>query len=110
MPHHAPTLRSATLLMCALLLAPSKAALASPPVLHCSQAPRAQWLSEARIREIFGAQRYVMHTLKITREGCYEFYAVNAQGQAVEAYLDAVTGQERYRQAVQLAPGPRAQP
>lgn len=103
MPHPAPTaLHPLLLALCTLLLAPCGPAQASPPSLHCTQAPRTQWLSEAQIREVFGAQRYVMHTLKVTQEGCYEFYAVDAQGQAVEAYLDAVTGQVRHRQAVRL--------
>lgn len=101
MPHCVFSLCQRSLALCALLLS-SASALASPPQLQCTQAPRAQWLSEAQIRDVFGAQRYVMHTLKVTQEGCYEFYAVDAQGQAVEAYLDPVTGQVRHRQAVRL--------
>ncbi|MDY0105843.1 MAG: PepSY domain-containing protein [Giesbergeria sp.] len=60
----------------------------------CTDTPRSQWMSEARAREIFGASRYVAVKFKISKGNCHEFYAVDAQGGVVEAYLHPVTGQE----------------
>ena len=60
----------------------------------CTDAPRSQWMSEARAREIFGASRFVVVKFKVSKGNCHEFYAVDAQGGVVEAYLHPVTGQE----------------
>lgn len=58
----------------------------------CTQAPRAQWMPEAKIREIFGEQHYTLARLKISRGNCYEFYAISPDGSVVEAYYHPVSG------------------
>lgn len=71
---------------------------ASPPTeeLICTTAPRSAWMSEERIRDIFRASTYTLVKLKISSSNCYEFYAVDVNGDAVEAYYNPVTG-ERVR-------------
>lgn len=64
--------------------------------LVCTTAPRSEWMSEARIRDIFRASTYALVKLKISSSNCYEFYAVDVNGDAVEAYYNPVTG-ERVR-------------
>lgn len=77
-----------------LLVAPSVHASSPTEKVFCTHAPRSQWMSEAQAREIFGAAHYVVVKFKISRGNCHEFYAVDAQGGVVEAYLHPVTGQE----------------
>lgn len=78
-----------------LLLASAGAHASSPDEkVVCTDAPRSQWMSEARAREIFGASRYVAVKFKVSKGNCHEFYAVDAQGGVVEAYLHPVTGKE----------------
>lgn len=60
----------------------------------CTQAPRSEWLPEAKIKEIFDVNRFTMAKLKISRGNCYEFYAVHPDGSIVEAYYDPVSGKE----------------
>lgn len=78
------------------LLGPCAPVHASAPTekVVCTDAPRSQWMSEARAREIFGASRFVVVKFKVSKGNCHEFYAVDAQGGVVEAYLHPVTGQE----------------
>ena len=77
-----------------LLVAPSVHASSPTEKVFCTHAPRSQWMSEAKAHEIFGASRYVVVKFKISKGNCHEFYAVDAQGGVVEAYLHPVTGQE----------------
>lgn len=82
----------------ALLLASllsSGSASASPPAesVRCTDpATRPQWLSEQAIRQQFGDQDYATAKLKVSRGGCYEFYAVRRDGSIVEAYYHPISG------------------
>lgn len=83
---------------CGLLLAAAATigAQASSPtekIVCTDPANRSQWLSEARIREIFGDKNFSLVTHKVSRGGCYEFYAVHLDGSIVEAYYHPITGQ-----------------
>lgn len=68
-------------------------ALASTPAeqVFCTQAPRSQWVGEARIREIFGTQDYVTIAFKESKTHCYEFYAIRKDGDVIEAYYHPVS-------------------
>ena len=70
-------------------------ALASPPTekVVCTQAERSTWLSEAKIREVFGEASFTLVKLKVSHGNCYEFYAVHRDGSVVEAYYHPVTGE-----------------
>lgn len=70
------------------------AAEASSPAekLVCTQAPRAEWMPEQKIREIFGDKEYALVKFKISRGNCYEFYAIHRDGSVVEAYHHPVSG------------------
>lgn len=59
----------------------------------CTQAPRSSWLPEARIREIFEEKRFTLAKLKISRGNCYEFYAVEKNGNVIEAYYHPISGE-----------------
>ena len=80
----------------ALLVTGAGIAHASTPAekIICTQAPRSEWLPEAKIKEIFDVKRFTMAKLKISRGNCYEFYAVHPDGSIVEAYYDPVSGKE----------------
>lgn len=86
-----------------LLLAGTGFTYASSPSekIICTQAPRSEWLSETRIKEIFDVKRFTMTKLKISRGNCYEFYAVHPDGSIVEAYYNPVSGKEvRYNRVM----------
>ena len=57
----------------------------------CTQAPKAQWVSEARIRAHFDESQYVQVFFKTSKHQCYEFYAIGKDGSTVEAYYDPVS-------------------
>ena len=80
----------------ALLITGTGIAHSSSPTekIICTQAPRSEWLPEAKIKEIFDVKRFTMAKLKISRGNCYEFYAVHSDGSIVEAYYDPVSGKE----------------
>jgi len=59
----------------------------------CTQVPRSEWLSEARIKNLFGVRNFTLVKLKVSRGNCYEFYAVHRDGSIVEAYYDPVSGE-----------------
>lgn len=77
-----------------LALAASSVSYASPPAekVVCTDAPRAQWMSEQQARAIFDAPKYSLVRFKVSKGDCHEFYAVAANGDVVEAYLHPVTG------------------
>lgn len=77
-----------------LVLAISSVAYASPPAekIVCTDAPRAQWMSEQQARAIFDAPKYSLVRFKVSKGNCHEFYAVATNGDVVEAYLHPVTG------------------
>ncbi|MFZ2269796.1 MAG: PepSY domain-containing protein [Azonexus sp.] len=76
-------------------LAASGMANASSPAekLVCTDAPRSEWMSEAKAREVFGAKGYAQVKFKVSRGNCYEFYAVHRDGSIVEAYYHPVSGE-----------------
>lgn len=61
--------------------------------LVCTQAPRSEWMSEAKIRQIFGDKDYQLTKFKVSGGNCYEFYAVHHDGSVVEAYYNPVSGE-----------------
>jgi hypothetical protein len=79
---------------------------ASPPkeVIRCTEAPKSTWVSEQKIREIFGEKDYAIVKFKISRTNCYEFYAVAKDNSVVEAYYDPVSGKQVRYQRVSIAP------
>lgn len=87
-------------LMCALSvvlgLTASSGVLASWPAekLVCTNAPRSDWMPEAKIRAIFGDQQYALVKFMVSRGNCYEFYAIGKDGSVVEAYYHPVSGEQ----------------
>lgn len=68
---------------------------ASPPaekIVCADPATRSSWMSEQAIRKHFGDQQYAVAKLKVSRGGCYEFYAVQHDGAIVEAYYHPISG------------------
>jgi hypothetical protein len=67
-----------------------KALAATPvtPVFSCTSAAQNFWLSEAKLREVFGDRQYLLVQFKVSRGNCYEFYAIAKDGSIVEAYYD----------------------
>lgn len=78
---------------CGVLFAAAAHASSPAERVVCTETPRAQWLPEARIRQIFGAADYSLARLKVSRGNCYEFYAIARDGGIVEAYYHPVSGQ-----------------
>lgn len=73
----------------------------------CTKAPKSEWISEAKIKEIFGEKDFSLVKLKVSRGNCYEFYAVHKDNSVVEAYYDPVTGKAmRYNRVTVTAPEP----
>jgi len=73
----------------------------------CTEAPRSGWLSEAKIRGIFGEKNFTVVKLKVSRGNCYEFYAVHRDGSVVEAYYQPVSGEVvRYNRVTIQAAAP----
>lgn len=115
MTHRTPAQPPSTRLLPAVLLVLSlgtgPSAWASTPQekVFCTDAPRSQWLSEAKARDLFGASRYVLVQYKVSKGNCHEFYAVDAQGTVVEAYMHPVTGEtiRSTRIPADAAPAPR---
>ena len=58
----------------------------------CTDAPQSTWMSEAQARERFQADKYLLVRFKVSSEKCHEFYAVEHDGTALEAYVHPVTG------------------
>lgn len=59
----------------------------------CASADKKAWMTEAQARQIFNAQGYALVKFKLSKGNCYEFYAVEHNGDIVEAYLHPVTGE-----------------
>lgn len=93
------------LLLALALMAGAQASSPAEKVVCADPANRSGWLSEARIREIFGEQNYAQAKLKVSRGGCYEFYAVHADGSIVEAYYHPVSGEVVRYNRVEARPG-----
>ncbi len=81
---------------------------ASPPgekVVCSDPGERASWMSEAKIRAVFGEQDFTQVKLKVSRGNCYEFYAIHKDGSIVEAYYHPITGQVVRYNRVEAKPG-----
>lgn len=76
-------------------LATALLAHASPPQekVVCTDAPRSTWMTQQQAHKVFQAERYLLVKFKVSRGNCHEFYAVDALGTVVEAYLHPVTGE-----------------
>jgi hypothetical protein len=81
-------------LICMLLCLPALDAIASTftEQVMCTNEPRGKWMSEEKIKAIFGADKYMLVKFKVSRTNCYEFYALAHSGQIVEAYYHPITG------------------
>ena len=79
---------------CALACLLPATAIASTPAeqVRCTDEPRGKWLSEEKIKQVFGMEKYALVKFKVSRTNCYEFYAVQHSGEIIEAYYHPVTG------------------
>jgi hypothetical protein len=104
-------LLSAVIFVLSLGTGPSTWASTPQEKVLCSNAPRSQWLSEAKARDLFEASRYVLVKYKVSKGNCHEFYAVDAQGTVVETYMHPVTGEiiRSTRIPADAPPAPRTQ-
>ena len=76
----------APLFLAAVML--SAAAFASP---QCTDAPRAQWLTEAAMKQKVLDQGYSIKLFQVTGN-CYEIYGKDKAGKNVEIYFDPTDG------------------
>ena len=61
--------------------------------LECTTADKASWLSEETTKDLLLSQGYKqVREIEVTDGQCYEVYAVDAQGEKVELYLDPTDG------------------
>lgn len=58
----------------------------------CGNAPMTEWKSEAEIRRTAVGLGYQVRKVKV-EDGCYEVYAIRADGARVEAFLNPVSGE-----------------
>lgn len=65
------------------------AAFASPP---CTKEPKANWLSETKMKEKVATMGYREIKVFETSGSCYEIYAINAEGHKAEVYFNPVDG------------------
>ena len=75
-----PLIASLALLPGALLAAPK-----------CTDAPRAQWMSEATMKQKVLDQGYAIDVFKVSGT-CYEIYGKTREGKKVEIYFDPTDG------------------
>jgi hypothetical protein len=73
-----------------IVLAPAGVALADDDT-DCGKSPRDQWMSEDDIETRATELGYDVRSVD-TEDGCYEVYAVDANGARLELYLNPVTG------------------
>ena len=59
---------------------------------NCGNAPQNQWMSLDDITTKATGMGYKVHQVKI-EDGCYEIYAVDKNGNRVEAYFNPVTAE-----------------
>lgn len=79
----------------AVPLALAFAALAAPPsqatgLATCDSGPRNTWQSQGKLDKQLRERGWKVNRIKIDG-GCYEVYAIDAQGKRVEAYFHPVT-------------------
>jgi hypothetical protein len=65
---------------------------ASADTKSCGNAPQAEWMSIADLEARATAMGYKVRQVKI-EDGCYEIYALDKNGERVEAYLNPVTAE-----------------
>jgi hypothetical protein len=58
----------------------------------CGNAPQSQWMSNDDVQTKAKAMGYKVRQVKI-EDGCYEIYALDKDGNRVEAYLNPVTAE-----------------
>jgi hypothetical protein len=80
-----------SILIAPLLLA--AAALSSPVFAapQCTAAPRAQWMTEAAMKQKVLDQGYTIKVFQVTGN-CYEIYGKDKSGNKVEIYFDPTDG------------------
>ncbi|HEX5778172.1 MAG TPA: PepSY domain-containing protein [Xanthobacteraceae bacterium] len=78
--------RVVLLLTFAVLAGP---AMAGP---NCTSEPKANWLSEAAMKEKIAALGYKFRVFKVTSGNCYEIYGTDTGGKRIEVYFHPVTG------------------
>ncbi len=66
----------------------SASAFAAP---QCTSAPRAQWLTEAALKQKVLDQGYTIKVFQVTGN-CYEIYGKDKAGKNVEIYFDPTDG------------------
>ena len=68
-------------------------ALADNEDLKCTAAAQSSWMSEDATKDFLTKQGYKeVRSIEATDGHCYEVYAVDAQGEKVELYLDPTNG------------------
>lgn len=71
----------------------SGTALADNDDLKCTDAAQSSWMSEDATKDLLLKQGYQeVREIEMTDGHCYEVYAVDAQGEKVEIYLDPTNG------------------
>lgn len=58
----------------------------------CGNAPQSEWMSIADLQAKAEGMGYKVRQVKI-EDGCYEIYAIDKDGNRVEAYLNPVTAE-----------------
>jgi len=61
--------------------------------LKCTSATQSAWMSQDATKDLLKQQGYQdVRKIKVTDGNCYEVYAIDAQGEKVEVYLDPTSG------------------
>lgn len=61
--------------------------------LKCTSAAQSSWMSHDATKDLLKQQGYKeVRKIKVTEGNCYEVYAIDAQGEKVEVYLDPTNG------------------
>lgn len=61
--------------------------------LKCTTAEKSSWMGEDATKDLLKQQGYQdVRDIEATEGNCYEIYAIDAQGEKVEIYLDPTNG------------------
>jgi hypothetical protein len=61
--------------------------------LKCTSKAQSAWMSQDATKDLLKQQGYQeVRKIKVTEGNCYEVYAIDAQGEKVEVYLDPTSG------------------
>ena len=61
--------------------------------LKCTSAAQSAWMNPDATKDLLKQQGYKeVRKIKVTEGNCYEVYAIDAQGEKVEVYLDPTSG------------------